>query len=136
MIDLLKKLFLSEEESDGLRQAQREATIDLLVLATYSDGLVHANEGRALERAAKRFSWRSRLPIEEYISASAKKAEQVRASEEKEDHYIRDIGIRLESRKHRNQALRLCNMLLYSDSDLQGTEVQFLQRVSKILGLK
>lgn len=136
MIDLLKKLFLPEEEPDGLRQAQREAMIDLLVLATYSDDLVDSNEDRALEKVTERFNWRSSLSIGEYIIASATKSKEVRASEDKNDHYIHDIGFRLGSKKQKYQALRLCNRLLYSDSDLHGTEVQFLQRVSKIFDLK
>ena len=141
MKEILKKLFLPEEKSDrqepdGLTQAQREAMIDLLVLATYSDDFVDVNEDRVLERVTERFNWKSDVSIDEYISTSAIKSKEVGASEVSKDIFISDIGLRLNNKKDKYQALRLCNTLLYSDADLQKTEVKFLKSVSKAFGLK
>ena len=141
MKELLKKLFLPEEKPkrqlpDGLTQSQREAMIDLLLLATYSDDFVDVNEDRVLERVTERFNWKSDVSIDEYISASAIKSKEVRASEASEDFFISDIGLRLNKKKYKYQALRLCNTLLYSDADLRGTEVKFLKSVTKVFGLK
>ena len=141
MKELLKRLFLPANNSarqspDGLTQAQREAMIDLLLLATYSDDFVDANEDRVLERVTGRFNWKSDLSLDDYISASATRSKHEHASEASREAFISDIGRRLKSKEQKYQAMRLCNILLYADADLRKREVRFLKSVSKVFGLK
>lgn len=141
MMELLKKLFLPatssrRQDPDGLTQAQREARIDLLLLATYSDEFVDANEGRVLERVTERFNWDRNLSVDEYITASTAQAKEAHRSEESIDALIRDIGSRLDNKEQKHEALRLCNILLFSDADLQHKEVKFLKRTSEAFGLR
>jgi hypothetical protein len=141
MIEFLKKLFLpasifGKQEPDGLTQTQREARIDLLLLATHSDEFVDANEDRVLERVTERFNWDGDLSVDEYINASTTQAKEAQASEESMDAFVRDIGSRLGSREQRYEAVRLCNILLFSDADLQRKEIEFLKNTSKIFGLR
>ena len=141
MMELLKKLFLPatfsrRQEPDGLTQDQREAMIDLLLLATYSDEFVDANEDRVLGRVTERFNWDRNLSVEEYINASTTQAKEAHTSEESIDAFIRDIGSRLDNKEQRYEALRLCNILLFSDADLQRKEIKFLKRTSAAFGLR
>ena len=141
MMELLKKLFLpantsGTQEPDGLTQAQREAMIDLLLLATYSDEFVDANEDRVLERVTDRFNWDADISIDEYINASTTQAKEAHTSDEFREAFIRDISLRLDSKDQRYEALRLCNILLFSDADLQHKEIKFLKSISKAFGLK
>lgn len=141
MIDFLKKLFFSENASgapkdDGLDQAQREAIIDLLLIATYSDDYVDVNETRILDKTIERFNWNSDTSIDDYVQSVEAKVKEARSSQSSTSKLLSNISDRLKTGEGRYRALNLCNVLLYSDSDLLGAEVDFLKNVSKAFGLK
>ncbi len=139
MIEAIKNLFLHKKEDvkiDNLGQGQREAIIDLLLLAAYSDSRESQKEIITLENTAERFDWQSDTPIESYIETSRSQAQRLSESDESRLDFLKDIGERLENREGRYRALRLCNVLLYSDAELIGSEVAFIQEVAKTFELK
>ena len=141
MIEFLKKLFSKENapstsETDGLDQAQREAIIDLLLIATYSDDYVDVNETRILDKTIERFNWNSDTPIDDYVQSVEARVKEARSSQSSTSELLGDISDRLRTQEGRYRALNLCNVLLYSDTDLLSAEVDFLRKASKVFGLK
>jgi hypothetical protein len=138
MIDILRKLFFSrdEVEADGLDQAQREAIIDLLLLATFSDDYVDLSERTIVDKTVERFNWDSPISVDDYIQSSTARAKEAGSSKQSRECFLVDISQRLGTKEHKYRALRLCNLLLYADADLQLTEVQFIRKIVSIFDLK
>ncbi len=139
MINAIRKLFFSNEgvvEPDHLDQGQREALIDLLLLATYSDSHEDQNETTTLEKTTERFNWQSDVSIDTYIEKSRSQAIEVSESNDSRKQFLENISVRLKDKEGRYRALRLCNVLLYSDATLIGSEVDFIQEVARVFELK
>ena len=138
MLEKLKLLFTRgvKQDPDGLKQDQREAMIDLLLLCIYADNELDLIEDRIFDRQVERYNWKSEQPIGDYIKASRARTLDLIQSEEKRLAHLNEIGARLKKDEIKFRALKLCKILFYSDWELATHEEAFIKEIRKAFRLK
>lgn len=135
MKDLLGKLFAlfdgdeDEPARDGLEQPQREALIDLLLLAMYADNHLALSEKEQLEGQLQTFDWRSGTTPDIYIEEATAKVRAADKADDTRDEFIGDISTRLATADARELGLALCKQLFQTDADVGSDEIQFLNQL-------
>ena len=137
MQSLLQRLFnlAPEKTSDGLTQPQREATLDLLLLALYADDRIALKEDEAMDAEIASLSWESGVSPEYYLNAATARVRKVLDDAAAKTAFLKDIGQRLATAEARQSALALCYQLLKSDAVTTNAETAFEAEVKHIFGL-
>lgn len=127
----LEKLFFSDEGSSlhpAIEQPEREAIIDLLLLAIYVDGHLSLAESSEFDSAADSLGWDSSTGPSIYISTATDRARNARSSEDSVSEFIAFAAQRLTSAGSKERALVLLNRLFTSDGKTE-TEKAFFKQV-------
>ncbi|MFT5837211.1 MAG: hypothetical protein ACI9ZV_000715 [Candidatus Azotimanducaceae bacterium] len=127
----LEKLFSSERPRSSLhselKQAEREAILDLLLLATYVDGHLSLSETKEFDDAADAMGWESSTGPSVYISNATDRARTARSGKETTAEFINYVAARLGSSGSRERALELLNRLFLADGKTEQEKVFFKQ---------
>ena len=135
-MDILKKLFASEtiipRVRDELEQREKEAIVDLLLIAIYADNHLSLSENEVLKEEVDKLSWEANIPLDIYFNDATSRARNALASDETVEAYLEAISSRLSSRHSKSRALDLLSKLFYSDG-LVDSEKVFTIKVKKAL---
>ena len=134
MRDIIRRFFSDRETSDGLDQAQREATIDLLLLCMYADNDLDLNEERIINRVSQRFAWKSETRLDDYIKTATAGVLGIIDSEEERAAFISGVSKRLKNSEAKFRAVKLCKLLFYSDLYLHTQEEAFIKEIERVPG--
>lgn len=131
MLRILRPLFNHEKApaADGLTQAQREALIDLLVLAEFEDHKIAGAEVDFITREVASHPWQSTLTLENFYDASVTRTRSAGVSVDAHDDYFADIVRRLQTPAARKRAYDLCRQLMGVDGQCNEDERKFLLQV-------
>lgn len=124
----LKKLFGSTKESSlypSLDQREREAIVDLLLMAIYIDNFLSLSETEELKSTADLLGWESETDFSVYIDDAITRVRNVRSNEESLAEFIKYVATRLVSPGSRERALELLNRLLRSDGKSEAEKTFF-----------
>jgi hypothetical protein len=137
MQSLLRHLFnrATDKPTDGLTQPQREATLDLLLLAMYADNRIALSEDEAIEAQIAMLSWESGITPESYVNASTARVRAALDGEAMKADLLADISQRLVTSEARQVAWRLCDRLLKSDKDTTDAEAAFEAEIKRTFNL-
>lgn len=114
----LEKLFGGETRSalhPELQQPEREAIIDLLLMAIYVDDHLSLSETKEFDDTAESLGWDSNTGLSVYIDSATDRARTARSSEEGTDEMVGFIAERLTSKGSKERALTLLNHLFMAD---------------------
>ena len=131
----LEKLFNPEQGSSlhpSITQPEREAIIDLLLLAVYIDGHLSLAESTEFDSAADSLGWDSITGPSIYISNATDRARNARTSDDATAEFIAFAAQRLTSPGSKERALEVLNRLLTSDGKTE-TEKAFFKQVEATL---
>ena len=126
----LEKLFSAEQGSSlhgALQQPEREAIIDLLLLAVYIDNHLSLSETTEFDAATEALGWDSSTGPSIYINSATTRARDVRLSEDAVAEFIHFANKRLASPASKERALVLLNRLLMSDGKTDKEKAFFKQ---------
>ncbi len=137
MQSLFQRLFAvaHTEPKDGLTQPQREATLDLLLLAMYADNRIALKEDEAIDAEVATLNWESGTAQENYMNAATARVRQALDDAATKTALLTDINQRLATVKARQSALALCDQLLNSDAATTEAETAFEAEVKRVFGL-
>lgn len=124
----LEKLFGSEPRSSlhaELLQAEREAILDLLLLAIYVDDHLSLSETREFDDAADSMGWDSSTGPSVYICNATDRARTARTSDELTADFIAYVSERLSSHGSKERALELLNRLFMADGKTEKEKTFF-----------
>ena len=127
----LKGLFGSSKDSSGrapLKQDEREAILDLLLLGIYFDNHLSLGESQEFESVVDSIEWESSLSITVYIYDATVRVRSARTSEEAITEFIEHVARRLSSNDSREYAFELLNRLFRTDGK-SDTKKAFCRRV-------
>lgn len=133
LLQRLGAIFGSPEQS-RLRQAQREALVDLLVWTMYVDRRIAVQEQNQLQKEVGALPWENPLSVEVWVDDAIRRARDVLGREEAEARYLDSIAARLAEPEARAQAIEACERIARSDGALGAQETAHLERVKKALG--
>ncbi len=132
-MSLLDKFFDSNRtDSDGWNQNQREALVDLLVLAMYVDNELNLSEDAILQAQIDNFQWEGESSVEYYVDNAIGRVRAIRGSASSVDSLIAFIAERLDTYEARMTAAGICERLLASDGKADP-EKAFLEKVQSAL---
>ena len=126
----LEKLFGDETRSSlhpELQQSEREAIIDLLLIAIYVDSHLSLSESKEFDDAADSMGWNSNTGPSVYISNATDRARTALSSEESIASFIGFAAERLTSVGSKERALELLNRLFMSDGKTEKEKAFFKQ---------
>ena len=127
----LKKLFGNEEPRSSLhpelQQAEREAILDLLLLAIYVDNHLSLSETKEFDDAADSMGWESSAGPTVYICNATDRARTARSGEETTAEFINYVAERLCSTGSQERALELLNRLFMADGKTEKEKTFFKQ---------
>lgn len=121
MLKLFEKLFASSTISTtSIAQSEREAIIDLLLMAIYADNHISLDESQALEDSIDGLGWESGTGLSMYINDATNKVRDAQVDEATSKDFIENIATRLDSKASKEKALSLLIALF----DADGTSVE------------
>ena len=126
----LEKLFSADEGSSlhpAIEQPEREAIIDLLLLAIYIDGHLSLAESSEFDTAADSLGWDSITGPSVYISTATDRARNARTNEASVSEFIAFVAQRLTSAGSKERALVLLNRLFTADGKTESEKAFFKQ---------
>jgi uncharacterized tellurite resistance protein B-like protein len=132
MLEFLQRLFNHEKDAaaaDSLTQVQREALLDLLIMAEFTDSYIGEAEVRFVRSEAERHPWESTLTIENYYDASVTRTRSASVSAEAREDYLLDIIQRLKTPAACKQAYDLCSQLIKAGGEVNEAENTFLREL-------
>lgn len=141
MIDYISKWFSAFTDTedtpsrDGLEQGQREAIIDLLLLAMHSDNHLAISEKEVLEDQIGAFDWRSGSSVEIYVEEATARVREADETDEGRAGLFTELAERLGTEDAKVFALDLCKKLFQADADVDMEEISFLSELRKAMGL-
>lgn len=113
-----------------MKQSQREALIDLLLLAIYTDSHLSLSEEEALNQAIDQQGWDSEFPRDLYLQRATAAARAAAESGDAINDYIRQRAALFTSAPAQAQAYSIIHQVLSPDG-LASTEQSFLSRLNK-----
>lgn len=119
-------------KKDGLTQAEREATVDLLTLGVYADNHLSVAEDEVFESITTKMNWESERDISYYIYTATERARQARGDTGAVEEFLKYVAERLESTTAKTQALDLLDRLFSADGS-NKKETHFYKTVERIL---
>lgn len=126
----LEKLFSADKGSSlhpSITQPEREAIIDLLLLAVYIDGHLSLVESTEFDCAADSLGWESSTGPSIYFNNATDRARNASASEDSVAELIEFSAQRLNSKGSKERALVLLNRLLTADGKTEKEKAFFKQ---------
>jgi Tellurite resistance protein TerB. len=123
----IEKLFGKAPSSSlhpSLTQPEREAIIDLLLLAAYADNHLSFNESREFDEATESLGWESSTGISVYLSNATDRARNARGNV---TPFIEFVAERLNSPAAKDRALELLNRLFIADGKDEKEQAFFKQ---------
>lgn len=126
----LKSLFGSSKNSSlhpPLRQDEREAIIDLLLMGIYFDNHLSLGESEEFKSVSDSIGWESDLDISVYIDTTIGNVRNARSSEETTTEFLNYVVRRLDSSGSRERALELLNRLFRIDGKTDTEKIFFRQ---------
>jgi hypothetical protein len=134
MFDRLTQLFKKSPLGDADQQ-QREALVDLLVLAMFIDRHVANAEGeliRARAEGGPDVAWQGSRSYQQFFDASVRRTRDVLGSDDATRAYLEDIALRLETDEQRDKALAACRELVDIDGERAEAEENLLSQAREI----
>jgi len=120
MLKLFEKLFASSTTSEtGIAQSEREAIVDLLLLAIYADNHISLDENQVLEDGLSDLGWDSGTSVSMYVNTANTKARNALSDETSHAEFMDSVTTRLNSATSKEKALGLLTELFEAD----GTSV-------------
>jgi hypothetical protein len=132
MPSFLDRLFGRGAQGDGFTQPQREAIVDLLLIAIYEDGRIAWQEDAMIDRQLDAFVWESGTDPHTYLNAATARVREAITTVTGRDRLLADISSRLDSAAARGKALELLAMVLDTDGR-SSDESELLTRVTLML---
>lgn len=131
----LEKLFRAEQEANqpAVMQSEREAIVDLLIMAIYVDNHLSLAESAELEESAGVLGWESVTDLDTYISTATARARNARSDEGLRGDYIAFAAERLAGAAAKERALELLDKVFLADGK-NDVEAAFLEQVEAALG--
>lgn len=121
MLKIFEKLFASATNANSaFAQTEREATVDLLLLAIYADNHISLDESSALEDSIEGLGWESGTGVAMYVNTATPQVRDAQANETAQNEFLDGVAARLGSTAAREKALSLLNALFEAD----GTSVE------------
>lgn len=133
MMKFIEKLFSKAQGSSlhpSLVQSEREAIIDLLLLAAYADNHLSFNESREFDEATESLGWDSSTGVSVYLSNATDRARNALGNEGPLIEYVAE---RLNTPASKDRALELLNRLFIADGK-DEKEQAFFKRVEVAFG--
>ena len=121
---LMEKIF----GSGGVEQEQHEAIFELLILASFVDGTVSADETNAISSYGNRVNWDSPTSPERFYDMAVSRVRDCLGSEEKMREFILQAKERLPEGEVRQRAMQECVVLAQSDGDVSPEEAMFIEK--------
>lgn len=128
---ILEKLFGEPEPSSpspALEQLEREAIVDLLLLAVYVDNHLSLSESKVFDESTDSMGWESETSIYVYLDHATHRVRNVRGNDEAIIELIGYVSERLKSAEARKRAMALLNRLFMADSTT-AKEKDFISKV-------
>lgn len=136
IMNFLKRLFQNEPPKQGLHapltQTEREAIIDLLLLAIYADNHISHAETVELDNTVDSIGWDSGSDVELYINGATARARSARQNQETKSEFIDYVAERLSTTANKQRALDLLNRLFIADGKSDEEAVLFALIESKL----
>ncbi|MBE7498428.1 MAG: hypothetical protein HS117_26115 [Verrucomicrobiaceae bacterium] len=115
-----------------MNQPQREAILDLVILALFADSHLSLKEDNRLQEALDKIGWESLKPREIFFCNSMNRARKAAESEDATTAYIAARAKELSNVWSRTETLSLLESVLASDG-VTPVESAFLARVKAAL---
>ena len=135
MLKFFKNLFSNSLKDSSLqpplKQVEREAIIDLLLLGIYGDNHLSLSESNELNIATGSLGWESKQDLSVYIDSSVVRIRKVRLNEEAIIELIHYVAKRLTTPGARERALELLSRLLRSNGKT-AIEKEFFKNIERI----
>ncbi len=109
---IIKFLKGDKTPKDGLTQKQREAIVDLLIVAMYADKNSVLAENDTVIAQIEKLDWDSGISIELYIDTSTSRVRNAIKDEAGTEKFILEIGSRLETRAAAEKAMGICSTVV------------------------
>lgn len=139
MFQFISKLFNPSSEKtseDGFLQAEREALIDVILLAMYADNHLAIEEQEFFEAQKGRLNWNSQVDPELFVHDQTAKVRRAHEDPEAREQMLHSIRERLYSEKSVRHAYDICKEMLLSDGIQTDDETIFLETVRLYLGVE
>ena len=111
-----------------MTQSQREALLDLLHIAMFTDSHISLKEEEELHRSIEAIGWESERPREIHLLNSMAKARRAGESAESTAEFIAQRTSLFSNVDEQNQALAMLQSLISSDGD-GAEEISFIAQV-------
>ena len=122
--------FFTRIEGAGVTQPQREALLDILIVALYADGLISAEENAQLDSVIASLKWENPLQRRQYLGlAYARIRSALDRGGAGRPALLAGIATRLKDPGMRRQAQRLAADLVEADGPATDSEKAFLAEV-------
>ncbi|MBU1238333.1 hypothetical protein KKF84_09125 [Myxococcota bacterium] len=138
MLELLGRLFRRESDGvtlDGYVQMEREALVDVILLAMYADKHLAIEEQRLMKRETASLQWKSVVPLENYVHEATSKVRKAMESPALKKELLRSIQERFFSSESRARAFELCQDMLLADGIKTTEEIAFQEELREYLGI-
>jgi len=138
MLEFLGRLFRRESDSvagDGYVQMEREALIDVILLAMYADNHLALEEQQLLKKETAALQWKGAFPLQGYVNEATSRVRKALESPAYKKELLRSVQERLFSPESRQRAYELCQEMLIVDGMKTDDEVAFQEELRRYLGL-
>jgi uncharacterized tellurite resistance protein B-like protein len=113
-------------------QRQRQALLDLLVLAMYADGQLTSAEDARLRQLLSAMGFETNYDRSRQLDAAVTRVRQHAQTAEAARAYTDELSQSFTTREHRQQVCELLDHLLASDNQVAPQEGQFLAVVKEV----
>lgn len=118
----LKKWFRSTlAPRDGLTQSQREAIVDLLNYCSLVDRNIADSEDITIDELESQLDWDAKTDFNYYVNKSIGSVRRALESKD-EPFFVQEIQKKLDSRRSRETAIKLCEKLIRADGRFSAEE--------------
>jgi hypothetical protein len=116
-----------------MRQEQREAVVDLLLLGMFTDAPLRVSEDHKLLSVIEEIGWESYQTPDLYLQSAIARARDATDTEGGIRHRLEKIGQQLNDAGLRQRALDYLTQFLGVDGAVDAEESQFLELATKAL---
>lgn len=117
-----------EESSDGFKQSEREAIVDVLHYCMYADKQASAPENAMIKAVAKTLSWDPNVAYEEYEAQSTAAVREALEGPDALKSFFKKLRSRLKE-DSRILALQLAEKVVNADSQKKPEELTVLAQL-------
>ena len=133
MLDTLVNWFKNaeekQEENSLLKQNQKEAKLDALLLMMFIDRHVAELENEMLKFQSEKTAWSNpEYHYQLYVDKTIAKIRNIIGKEEELDNFIQEITQRLENQKIKQELLETLETFMEIDAEITPTEKELLEK--------